>query len=135
MNQRLIEIIRYKTGGVQSEFAALMGWTPQYLAKLLRGDNFGLTPVLAIVRAFPEVDARWLLTGEGQMLGVSPLMQLYLDDMELQAFMNDEELRSCGTDIDGVGAGIFTPKFRAILKRRLTDRLSGRGCEFGPLES
>lgn len=42
MNSRLLDIIRYKTGGKQSEFAALLGWTPQYLAKLLRGENFGI---------------------------------------------------------------------------------------------
>ena len=42
MNERLQEIIRYKTGGRKTAFAELMGWTPQYLAKLLNGDNFGV---------------------------------------------------------------------------------------------
>lgn len=43
MNTRLLEIIKYKTGGRQREFADLLGWTPQYLAKLLKGENFGIT--------------------------------------------------------------------------------------------
>lgn len=68
MKTRLAQIIDYKTGGRKSEFASLCGWTPQYLTKLLCGENFGLTPVLAIVRAVPELNARWLLTGDGDML-------------------------------------------------------------------
>lgn len=68
MNNRLQEIIKYKTGGRQAEFARLLGWTPQYLAKLVGGGNFGLQPVLTILEAFPEVDARWFLFGVGEML-------------------------------------------------------------------
>lgn len=68
MNNRLLDIIKYKTGGIQKAFADFMGWTPQYLAKLLRGENFGLQPVLALLEKMPEVDARWFLFGEGKML-------------------------------------------------------------------
>lgn len=39
MNTRLRKIIDYKTGGNQAEFAALMGWKPQYLFRLLKGDG------------------------------------------------------------------------------------------------
>jgi hypothetical protein len=49
-------------------FAKLFGWTPQYVGKLLRGENFGLQPVVKILEAFPEINARWLLLGQGQML-------------------------------------------------------------------
>ena len=68
MNKRLQEIIQYKTGGRQKDFAELMGWTPQYVFKLLKGENFGLSPVLKICEALPELNARWLLTGQGDML-------------------------------------------------------------------
>lgn len=68
MNSRLLELVKYKTGGRQAEFARFMGWTPQYLAKLLGGGNFGLQPVLSILEKFPEVDARWFLFGVGEML-------------------------------------------------------------------
>lgn len=68
MNERLLAIIKYKTRGRQNAFAAMMGWTPQYLGKLVHGENFGLQPVLAIVEKLPEINARWLLTGEGCML-------------------------------------------------------------------
>lgn len=68
MNRRLLDIIKYKTGGRQTKFAELMGWTPPYLAKLLRGDNFGLQPVLTLLEKLPEINARWLLLGDGDML-------------------------------------------------------------------
>lgn len=68
MNNRLADLIKYKTGGRQNKFAELLGWTPQYLAKLLRGDNFGLQPVLTLLEKLPEVNARWFLFGEGSML-------------------------------------------------------------------
>lgn len=68
MNNRLLDVIKYKTGGRQKAFAELLGWTPQYLAKLLRGENFGLQPVLTLLEKLPEVNARWLLLGQGEML-------------------------------------------------------------------
>lgn len=68
MNKRLREIVQYKTRGKNKPFAELVGWTPQYLGKLLHGNDFGLKPVLAVLRALPEINARWLLLGEGQML-------------------------------------------------------------------
>lgn len=68
MNKRLLDIIRYKTDGKQNKFAEIVGWSPQYLAKLLRGDNFGLQPVLTLLSKFPDIDARWFLFGDGNML-------------------------------------------------------------------
>ena len=67
MKDRLQQILDYKTGGKQTPFAKMLGWTPQYLAKLLRGDNFGIQPVITLLSTFPEINARWLLLGDGQM--------------------------------------------------------------------
>lgn len=79
MNNRLLDIIKYKTGGRQKAFAELLGWTPQYLAKLLRGDNFGLQPVLTLLEKLPEINARWLLLGDGQMLNDDKVFGLRRD--------------------------------------------------------
>lgn len=68
MKDRLLKILEYKTGGKQTPFAKMLGWTPQYLKKLLNGVNFGLQPVITILSAFPEINARWLLLGDGEML-------------------------------------------------------------------
>lgn len=51
------------------EFASTIGITPSNLYKMLRGE---VTPSFEaaqkILAAFPNVNARWLLTGEGDML-------------------------------------------------------------------
>lgn len=103
MNSRLQDIIKYKTGGRQNDFAALMGWTPQYLTKLLKGDNFGLTPVITMIEKLPEINARWLLTGQGEMLEVAKMynlqreaiaqVQTILDLERFIPFMLTDELR------------------------------------------
>lgn len=76
MHSRLLDVIKYKTGGRQNKFAELLGWTPQYLAKLLRGDNFGLQPVLTLLEKLPEINARWLLLGDGSMLNDDKVLGL-----------------------------------------------------------
>ena len=76
MNYRLIEIIKYRTGGKQTQFASLMGWSPQYLNKLVKGVDFGLAPVLAILQKLPEINARWFLLGEGEMLQDAKLVEV-----------------------------------------------------------
>ena len=68
MNSRINEIIDYKTDGNRTDFAALMGWSRPYLSKLLRGESIGIVPVRSILATFPDIDARWLLLGEGKML-------------------------------------------------------------------
>lgn len=68
MNTRLLEFIQYKTTGVQADFAELMGWSPQYLNKLIREGSIGVKPVIALLERFPELNARWLLLGEGVMI-------------------------------------------------------------------
>lgn len=67
MNSRLLQFIKYACGR-QSVFADRMGWDRQYLSKLTRGIGLGITPVVSILQEFPELDARWLLLGEGEML-------------------------------------------------------------------
>jgi hypothetical protein len=81
MNSRLQEIIKYKTGGRKTAFAELMGWTPQYLAKLLNGENFGLQPVLSILEKLPEINARWFLFGQGSMLEIGKMFDLQRETM------------------------------------------------------
>ena len=76
MNNRLLDIIKYETGGRQKDFAAAMGWTPQYLTKLLKGENFGITPVKTLLEKLPEINARWLLLGQGEMLEMGKLFSL-----------------------------------------------------------
>lgn len=68
MKERILQIINYKTGGNKADFAALQGWSPQYLNNLLGGKSLGLTPIVTILTTCPEIDARWLILGEGDMI-------------------------------------------------------------------
>lgn len=76
MKERLKELIRYKTGGRQKDFAELLGWTPQYIAKLLRGESLGISPVITLLETLPEINARWLLLGQGDMLEADEVSSL-----------------------------------------------------------
>ena len=66
--ERLNQFIQYKTNGSRSEFADMLGWTRQYLNNLLSGKSFAYKPVESLLRKFPELNARWLILGEGDML-------------------------------------------------------------------
>lgn len=68
IKDRLAALIAYKCDGRTSDFAARLGWSKQYLNKLLNGNGgIGLTPVTTLLAAFPDLSARWLILGEGPM--------------------------------------------------------------------
>ena len=83
--------IEYKTNGKQADFALLVGWIPQYVSKLIKGENFGIRPVITLLKTFPELNARWLLTGEGEMLSFNPATSVIKDRLqrllELEKYM------------------------------------------------
>lgn len=134
MNKRLREIVQYKTRGKNKPFAELLGWTPQYLGKLLHGGDFGLKPVLAILRACPEVNARWLLLGDGQMLldnnvgdlsrGTLNHIQAVLDLERFIPVMSPEEL----VDYQQMIAAhkVFCNEWHASLIERSAERMQER---------
>lgn len=98
MNERLLQFIQYKTGGKQADFAELMGWLPQYLHKLLKEGGIGIRPIVALLEKFPELNARWLLLGEGAMLntGADAVKSHLLKLLELEKYipvMTPDELR------------------------------------------
>lgn len=85
MNKRLATFIDYKTGGNQKEFARLLGWSPQYLHKMLKGDSMGIQPVISLLQTFPELNARWLILGEGVM--VDCVRNYVLDLLRLERYI------------------------------------------------
>lgn len=132
MKNRLAQIIAYKTGGRQADFAAMLGWTPQYLAKLLKGESFGLNPVLALLTALPEVDARWLLLGEGEMLspegvadvrqGIMSRVQSLISYEQFIPVMTADELHEMELAIKKGAPLQYTPETLVTLAERLTKR-------------
>lgn len=98
MNERLLQFIQYKTGGKQADFAELMGWSPQYLHKMLKEGGIGIRPIVALLEKFPELNARWLLLGDGAMLntGADAVKSHLLKLLELEKYMpvmTPDELR------------------------------------------
>lgn len=68
MNTRLSQFIDYATGGNKADFARSLGWSPQYLSCMLKDCRIGMNPLLTLLAKYPELNARWLLLGEGAML-------------------------------------------------------------------
>lgn len=136
MNNRLLDLIKYKTGGRQNKFAELLGWTPQYLAKLLRGDNFGLQPVLTLLEKLPEINARWLLLGQGEMLETGKLFSLHrevlahaqsiLDLERFIPFMLPDELREFEEAVAESRVPVFNAARIAAWDRELKERNAER---------
>lgn len=135
MNDRLLDIIKYKTGGKQTEFAALMGWKPQYLAKLLKGENFGLQPTLTILANIPEINARWFMLGDGSMIednkytdirrSMLENMLSVLDMEKYMVVMTPDELNY----YEQVIAGNKKPDFSPALLEKWQELLQGREDE------
>lgn len=131
MNNRLIEIIKYRTGGRQTLFASLMGWSPQYLSKLVRGKDFGIAPVIALLQRLPELNARWLLLGEGSMLQDEKLSEvrasaqsyilLILEIEKYLPVMTPTEVREFEQMCVGEAKPQFSPEQIETWKQRLDE--------------
>lgn len=140
MNERLLEIIRYKTGGKQTPFAELMGWSPQYLAKLLKGCDFGLKPVISILSTFPEISPRWFLLGEGSMLEAAMMFDLQRTAMNhIQRLLNldryipvmtAEELNEFTQAVGSGREPQYSPSDLSSMEQRLTDRMNSINAKF-----
>lgn len=62
---RIQYLIDIKTDGKKKRFAEMLEYSPQRLTNILNG-TIGLTVVERILQTFPDVDARWLILGEGE---------------------------------------------------------------------
>lgn len=99
INDRLASFIAYKCGDDKAAFAELMGWKRQYMNKLLKGEGgIGLNPIAALLSKFPELNARWLILGEGSMVeGRGFTLSRLRAMLELERFMpvmDADELRA-----------------------------------------
>ncbi len=142
MNNRLKQFIQYKTRGRQVDFAEQLGWSASYLAKLLKGINFGLQPVLAILEKFPEIDARWLLLGEGEMLSEMKQAELrreafsYIHEvLELEKFlplMSPKELHKYEQAVIARQKPDFSPDLIRSWEKQLSQREQEINAKFTP---
>ncbi len=90
IHDRLIDFIQYKTAGKQAEFATMMGWSPQYLNRLTKGESgIGIKPIISLLEKFPELNARWILLGEGAMIssGANEMKDRLMKLLEIEKYM------------------------------------------------
>ena len=118
MNKRLAQFIEYKTGGNQKEFAAMLGWSPQYLHKMLKGDSMGIQPVISLLQTFPELNARWLILGEGAMLDVANeafrrIVNLYRYEEYIPVMTRDELTR-----VQSGETGFDVERWKELLEKK-----------------
>lgn len=140
MKDRLLKILEYKTGGKQTPFAKMLGWTPQYLKKLLNGVNFGLQPVITILSAFPEINARWLLLGDGEMLSsdtytgirqeVYSNIQNILEMEKYLPYMQPDELHEFEQSVIKGNKPVFSPDTVAKWQERASERENELNVKF-----
>jgi len=78
MKKRLIEFLKYLGIG-QDKFAKNVGLSRGYVNNI--NDNITMKTVDKILKAYPELNKNWLLTGEGKMLE--------------ENFLEDEQTESC----------------------------------------
>lgn len=65
---RILKFIDYK-GISKNKFSEKIGLSNSYMSKMVANNgNIGSQIIEKIVRIYPELDARWLLTGEGNMI-------------------------------------------------------------------
>lgn len=140
MKDRLQQILEYKTGGKQTQFANMLGWSPQYLKKLLNGVNFGLQPVITILTAFPEINARWFLLGDGEMLSsetytgirqeVYSNIQNILELEKYLPYMQPEELHEFEQAVLKGNKPVFSPDTVAKWQEQASERENEMNVKF-----
>lgn len=132
IHDRLLDIIQYKTSGKQAEFADIMGWSPQYLNRLTKGESgIGIRPIISLLEKFPELNARWLLLGEGAMItsGADEMKRRLFRLLEIEKYMpvmTPDELRDI-TDGKCEFDAATVERWDALLDKRnkeINDRFS-----------
>lgn len=69
LHERLELVFKEKYSSLKA-FADDMGVSAPYVCNLLKGKfSCGTKPIMWIIEHFPDIDARWLLTGEGTIYG------------------------------------------------------------------
>lgn len=67
MKDRIAQIIEYKSL-TPSRFADIIGIQRSRISHIMSGrNNASIDVVTRIIEKFPEIDLKWLMTGEGQM--------------------------------------------------------------------
>ena len=96
------------------------------------GENFGIRPVLKLLETLPEINARWLLLGQGEMLEIGKLynqqqeafahIQAGLEIERYIAFMTPDELHEYEQAVTTCRKPVFSPDTLVSWQRRASER-------------
>lgn len=96
IGDRINLVVKYKAKSAK-EFAEQFGWSAAYISKLVsNAQGVGMKPIREIIEKYPDIDARWLITGEGYIFGTAEdttekAVSLLLNLERYVCVMNDEE--------------------------------------------
>lgn len=85
---RILMLMRYKGFSVKTEFGDFLGWKKQYLQKILNGGLIGMSVINTILEKFPDISARWLITGEGLMIDLQQHTRAITDFHDLRDYIH-----------------------------------------------
>lgn len=108
INERILELVELKAEGNKSKFASMIGIPPQNISRITKADGpVGLITIEHILSTFPDVNPKWLITGQGPITFI---------DHELDALIDSKVslLRRIQADM-----GRLTVEEREILKTGL----------------
>ncbi len=105
INQRIKKLVEIKGSGSVTRFAELLEVSTPYISKMCsEGVGVGLEPITKILNRFQDVNARWLITGEGDWIDRSAIdslrYQMHSSIAELMAvekympYMTEDELKN-----------------------------------------
>ena len=84
-NERILFMIKHFCKGNKAEFGRRLGESGQTVNGWLKRNN-GINVLNKIIDGFPEINATWLLTGEGEMLKESPSEELSIAKAEIKEY-------------------------------------------------
>ena len=70
INERILYLIDNKTNKNKRKFAEMIGFAPQVISNIVSGrkSNPSYDVIYSILSTFDDINANWLLTGNGSML-------------------------------------------------------------------
>lgn len=127
LNERFRLIVKLKAKN-NTQFAKMMDWTTAYLSQILcNTTGIGLSPIKEVLTRFPDIDARWLILGEGYVFGtIEQGIIRHVEEMtalkKYVSVMSEEELNSYLDFIGGRGVMNVTyemmQKWQGMLKEK-----------------
>ncbi len=99
IRDRILQVIKLATKGSRADFAALVGWSFVTINNVCRLGTNNAALLADIIRAVPDIDARWLLLGEGEM--VRPFALAYTESLFLHRIADTLEVSALAAKMDG----------------------------------